>query len=214
MKRFYRRLAAAALLLLWLPAGALALTGQSFSTFQTYYREDISFINDVEGRHQLPIELETLDLNDNGRTQYQSYSDALNVTIAVDAAGIIERCEIRLLFPKGAAEGNSLYLDYIAANYQSIAFIMSMNTASTPDSRFLLAKEIRSALEDNFGAYERQLGSYTISCVSVVGEGAVFTFTNNGLAPAATEEPAGADAPADEQNTPTEINEDEAANYG
>ncbi|HPJ01422.1 MAG TPA: hypothetical protein PKU80_01090 [Candidatus Limiplasma sp.] len=184
MPKVIRRLFAFALLLLWLPAGALALTGQTFSTFQTYYRENVSFINDNEGRHMLPIELSMADLNDNGRKQYSVYSVALNVTVTVDGEGIIETCEIRLIYPEGAQQGNSLYLDYVTAQYHSLAFIMAMHVSPTPDSRYFLADEIRNELRNNFGAYERQLGSYTISCVSVAGEGAVFTFTNNSLTPA------------------------------
>ena len=149
----------------------------------TYYKENVSFINENTGRHMLPIELEVTDLGDAGRKQYSVYSDALNVTVAADSAGIIETCEIRLLYPEGAQQGNSLYLDYTAANYHSIAFIMAMHVSPAPESRFYLAEELRHELQVNFGAYQRQLGAYTISCISVAGEGVVFTFSNNGLVP-------------------------------
>jgi len=203
MKRVYGRLIAWALLLCWLPAGALALTGQSVSTLQTYYKEDITYLNDLTGRHLLPKDLTELNLNDNGRTQYSYYDSVLQVTIAADATGIIESCEIRLLYPEGAAEGNSLYLDYATASYHSLAFIMAMHVSSEVSSRFLLVQEIASAMEENNGTYDRQLGSYSVSCIKVVGEGAVFTFTNNGLKTTQTEETA---EPADggEQDVPVE----------
>ncbi|MBN1777348.1 MAG: hypothetical protein JW811_04425 [Clostridiales bacterium] len=203
MKRNFRRGAALLLLLLWLPAGALALTGQSMSTFLAYYKENISYINKQQNRHLLPIEPEILDLG-NSRKQYSSYSDTLHVTIKADAAGIIESCEIRLLYPEGAQAGNSLYLDYDKASFHCVAFIMAMHVSTDPESRAYLAGEIKNNLIKNYGVYERQLGSYTINCISVNGEGAVFTFTNDGLSTA---------NPADGQ--PAEpIEEDEEANYG
>jgi hypothetical protein len=208
MKRICRRALAALWLLLWLPAGAFALTGQSVATFQTYYMENVTFINENTGRHMLPIELNALDLRDNGRMQYSSYSDALHVTIKADAAGIIESCEIRLLIPEGTTYGNSLHRDFITAGYHSYALIMAMHVSAEPANRYLLVQEISKALEDNFGLYTRQLGAYTITCTRVIGEGAVFTFSNNGLAPAVTDEP------ADGQEPPADIDEDEAASYG
>ncbi|MFH1513125.1 MAG: hypothetical protein ABIG45_07195 [Bacillota bacterium] len=211
MKRTFTRCLAALLLLIWLPAGALALTGQTIPTFLEYYKEDISFLNETEERHMLPRDLNVLALGESGRKQYSYYDDTLHVTIAADPAGIIETCEIRLLFPKGAAEGNSLYMDFVASSYHSIAFIMAMHVSTEASSRFLLAEEIKNALEENHGAYDRQLGSYAISCVKVIGEGAVFTFTNNGLAPAETGEPAETDGG---EEIPPEVEEDEAANYG
>jgi hypothetical protein len=211
MKSFYRRFLAALLVIFWLPAGALALTGQNMPTFETYYKDNISYINSNTGRHMLPLTLETLDLSDNGRMQYSTYSDALHVTITADAAGIVETCDIRLLVLEGMVLGNSLYQDFTTAGYHSYAFIMAMHVSAEPSSRYLLVQEISTALKDNFGFYERQLGAYTITCTRVIGEGAVFTFTNNGLAPAQTGEPADE---ADEQDVPTVIDEDEGANIG
>ncbi len=211
MSTLRRRFLPILLLVVWLPAGALALTGQTYSTFETYYKEDVSFINANTGRHMLPRDLSRMDLSDSGRVQYTYYDEALNVTIAVDAAGIIETCEIRLLIPEGMVYGNSLYLDFVNAGYHSYAFIMAMHMSSEVSGRYLLVQEISRALEDNSGFYERQLGSYTVTCTRVIGEGAVFTFTNNGLAPAATDAPSGEPTP---EEAPAEITEDEAANYG
>ena len=206
MKHMLRRWLIVVILLLWLPASALALTRQTITTFLTYYKEDVSFINENTGRHLLPAELEILDLNDNGRKQYSTVTDALHVTVTVNAEGIIESCEIRLLIPEGTIYGNSLHRDFITAGYHSYAFIMAMHVSAEPESRYLLVQEISTALEDNFGAYERKLGAYTITCTRVAGEGAVFSFVNNGLAPAESE-------PSDGE--PIEpIEEDEAANYG
>lgn len=212
MKFVRKRLLPLLILCTLLPAYALALTGQSISTFETYYQEDITYLNDITGRHLLAKDLLTLNLNDNGRTQYYYYDDTLQVTLAADASGIIESCEIRLLWPENAEEGNSLYLGYVTSSYHSIAFIMAMHVSSDVDSRYLLAEEIRSKLADNYGAYERQLGSYSISCVSVVGEGAVFTFTNNGLSTVVdtTDET----TTTDEQTVPDVVDDDEEANYG
>jgi len=208
MKKLRIPFLAALLLFLWLPAAALAMTGQSIANYQTYYQEDITYINGSAGRHMLPKDLDILDLDESGRRQYSYSDDTLHVTITADPMGIIETCEIRLLYPEGAAEGNSLYMDYVASNYQSIAFLMAMHVSAEASSRFLLADEIRAALQDNHGVYNRQLGSYAISCVSVIGEGAVFTFTNNGLTPAETETPAGG------EETPAVTEEDEGANVG
>lgn len=202
MKRSMKRLVAVIVMLLWLPAGALALTGQTISTFLTYYKEDVSFINENTGRHLLPADLDIIDLNDNGRQQYTTSSDALYVTVTVNAAGIIESCDIRLLIPEGMVYGNSLHRDFITAGYHSYAFIMAMHVSAEPASRYLLVEEISTALEDNFGAYERKLGAYTITCTRVAGEGAVFLFTNSGLV--TTE-----DIPVEEQETPPPLDDSE-----
>ncbi len=203
-----RRILAAALALLLLPATALALTGQSISAYQTYYKENVTYLNDIAGRHMLPKDLSVLELDEGGRTQYAYTDSILQVTLTADEAGIIETCEIRLLYPEGAVEGNSLYMDYVAASYQSIAFLMAMHVSAEASGRFLLADEIKTEMAKNNGAYDRQLGSYSISCVKVVGQGAVFTFTNNGLAPAQTQ------APADGEEPPAVTEGDEGANVG
>ncbi|MBE0601446.1 MAG: hypothetical protein IH607_06625 [Firmicutes bacterium] len=202
MRRGIRRGLAFLFLLLWLPAGALALTGQNISTFLTYYKEDVTYINENQDRHMLPIEFETTDLKDGGRIQYSVRSDALNVTITADGDGIIESCEIRLLYPEGAQPGNSLYLDYATAQFHSLALIMAMHVSTDPASRIYLAVEIRDNLIANQGVYDRQLGSYTINCIRVVGEGAVYMFTNDGLSPAVEE-------PADGGPTPEPLDDSE-----
>ena len=183
MPRKIRRLFAFAFLLLWLPAGALALTGQSISTFITYYKENIEYINDQQDRHLLPLELDIAN-QDNGGKQYSSNSDLLMVTVNTDASDVITSCELRLTYPKGAQPGNSLALDYDRANFHFVALTMAMHVAKDAISRAYLVAEILDNLTINHGIYERQYGSYTISCVSVAGEGAVFTFTNNSLTPA------------------------------
>ena len=47
--RKLRTLFLVALLLAWLPTAALALTGQTISTFETYYQDDLAFINENDG---------------------------------------------------------------------------------------------------------------------------------------------------------------------
>ncbi len=200
MPRTVRRIVALLLLVCLLPAGALALSGQTMATFTSYYRDNVAFINSVTERHMLPIELEESSYGTDGHMQYAIQSDALHVTVITDGSGIIESCEIRLLFPQGAVEGNSLYLDYVSAQYHSIAFIMSMHVSPDPESRLLLAEEIKNGMLDNFGAYERQLGAYTIQCIGVPGEGAVYTFTNTSLVPAQ-------DEPSDGDPTPEPLDD-------
>ena len=203
------------LLLILLPTGALALTGQSISVFETYYKDDIVYINENTGRHLLPKDLAQLDLKDHRRTQYYYYDDALHVTLATDENGIIESCEIRLMIPEGTVYGNSLYRDFETAGYHSYALIMAMHVSSEPSSRYLLVQEISAALEDNFGFYERQLGSYTINCTRVVGEGAVFTFSNNGVKSPSSGESTN-ETPDTQVEPPAviDIEDDEGANLG
>ena len=43
------------LVLLLAPAGALALTGQNYKTFETYYSANVDFINQNDNRHLLPM---------------------------------------------------------------------------------------------------------------------------------------------------------------
>ncbi len=220
MSAAIRRILAAVLLLILIPVSAPALTGQNISIFETYYKEDVTYINNTIGRHLLPKDLIELDLDDTGHMQYFYYDNELQVTVVADEEGIIESCEIRLLYPEGAVQGNSLYMDFVTASYHSLAYIMAMHISAEVSSRFLLADEIAKELEKNLGAYKRQLGAYSISCVKVVGEGAVFTFTNNGLAAQTTAEPTGetldeTTTPEGQQEAPPEINEeDQGANLG
>jgi len=206
MKRVFRRGAVFLLLLLWLPAGALALTGQTISTFLTYYKENVSQINEIYQLHMLSKDLsEQTDAT--GRAQYSYSDDILQVTVSVNTEGIIESCEIRLMYPENAVKGNSLYQDFLMSSYQGLAFIMSMHVSSDPVSRYYLGYEITVALNENHGLYERQLGAYSITCIGVVSEGAVFTFTNNGLTTT--------DTTTDDAQTPAPIEEeDEDARYG
>ena len=205
MPRMFRRFFAALCIALLLPAAALALTGQNISTYLAYYKDDVAFLNENTGRHLLPVTLEELPL-DNGRTQYSSYSETLHVTIRTDAEGTIETCEIRLLIPEGMEYGNSLHRDFITAGYHSYAFIMAMHASAEPSSRYLLVQEISAALEDNFGYYERQLASYTVTCTRVIGEGAVFIFSNNGIF--------NPDIPGGQETPEPIVDDDEASNYG
>lgn len=173
-----------AVLALWLmlPACAFALTGQSYTAFETLYKANVSFINENVGRHLLPMVLSqrASDQKD-GRVVYELFGDVLTVTVTVDAQDIIEDCEVHLIKPAGMEYGNSVYNDFAISGYHSYAFLMAMSSDAEPADRYALVTDIEKGLTDNNGTYVRQLGAYTVTCTLDLNQGGVFHFQNNGV---------------------------------
>ena len=199
-----KRMLTALLLLLLTPAFALALTGQSYTTFDAYYRENITFINDNDNRHLLPMVLSQSASGDrDGRTLYELIGDVLSVTVTADSAGVVEECEIRLTAPQGLAYGTTLYNDFAISGYHSYAFLMAMDVNEDPATRYALVTDVVEGMRAQEGSYTRQLGAYTLTC-SRENTTAVLAFRNNGVpvetpVPDVTETPApdGSAAPED-----------------
>ena len=183
-----RLLALLFVLTLALPAAALALTGQSYDVFSEYYKADVTFINDNDNRHLLPMVLSQRASTENdGRMYYDLIGDVLNVIVTTDSAGVIEECEIRLTAPAGMSYGSSVYNDFAISGYHSYAFLMAMDTNADPAKRYALVDDVVQGMKAQNGAYTRQLGAYTLTC-SRVDVTAVLNFVNNGV-PLATPTP-------------------------
>ena len=204
-----RALALAILLALLLPAAALALTGQSYATFDESYQANLRYFNDYEGRHLIPLIL-AIRQGDTGdsRVYYELSGDILTVTVAVDAEGIIEESEVRLAYPQDGGGNTNVMNDYYNLNYQCVAFQVAMDTHTDVQERLALAADIRQGLAAGQGAYTRQLGAYTLACTLVNGNMVVTNFHNNGAQvetpvpdPTATPAPGESTAPADAQPT-------------
>ena len=202
-----KRLTALLLLLalgLLLPVGALALTGQSYDTFETYYKANVEFINANAGRHLLPMVLSQRKSDTlTGGTEYDVLGDVLTVSVSVDADGVIVDCEIHLLKPSGMEYGNSVYNDFAISGYHSYAFLMAMNAAPQPADRYALVSDVESGLKAQNGIYERQIGAYTLSCNLNPDQGVTFNFHNNGVL-METPVPEGTPKPTDGAATPTD----------
>ncbi len=183
-------------LLFLLPASAFALTGQSFPTFETYYQADVTFINDNDNRHLLPMVLSQRSSGTNdGKTYYDLYGDVLTVTVVTDVTGVIETCDITLTAPASMEYGSSTYNDFAISGYHSYAFLMAMVSSAEPATRYELVTDVVQGMKDGEGAYTRQTGVYTLTCMRS-GSTATLSFVNNGLAeitptpdPDATPEP-------------------------
>ena len=206
-RRITPALALALALALFLPMSALALTGQAYQTFADYYKADVTFINDNDSRHLMPMLLSQRSSEQNdGRIYYDLVGDVLNVTVTVDSDGVIEECEIRLTAPSGMEYGGSVYNDFAISGYHSYAFLMAMDTNSEPSKRYELVTDVVKGMKDGNGDYTRQLGAYTLTCKRI-DQMAVLDFFNNGVvvdtptpAPSATLAPGetpGADSPTD-----------------
>ena len=205
-----KRALAAALLLLWLPAAALALTGQTYETFDAYYQETLHHFNDYEGRHLIPLILARKQSEKaDGRAYYTLAGDILTVSVTTDADGIIETCEVRLAFPKDNSGNTNVMNDYYNLNYQCVAFQIAMDPRTDVNERLRLAAEIRDGLAAGQGNYTRQLGAYTLTCTLVDGSMVVADYQNSGVqidtpTPAPANTPAPGESAAPDGDQPTE----------
>lgn len=189
---------------LLLPVGALALTGQSYDTFETYYKANVEFINTNAGRHLLPMVLSQRKSDTlTGGSEYDVLGDVLTVSVSVDTDGVIVDCEIHLLKPSGMEYGNSVYNDFTISGYHSYAFLMAMSASAQPADRYALVSDVESGLKAQNGTYERQIGAYTLSCSLNPDQGVVFTFHNNGVL-TETPQPETTPQPTDGAATPTD----------
>ena len=177
-----RLLAFALFCALLLPAAALALTGQSYTTFVTYYKDNVHFINENDNRHLLPMVLSQRSSGDNdGRIYYDLMGDVLTVSVITDQTGVIEQCEIRLTAPQGMTYGTSVYNDFAISGYHSYSFLMAMDVSAEPEKRYKLVSDVVEGMKNQDGAYTRQLGVYTLTCTRIDNM-AVLNFQNNGVA--------------------------------
>ena len=190
-------------LVLLLPACALALTGQSYQTFSDYYKANVTFINENDNRHLLPMVLSQRNSTENdGRVYYDLYGDVLTVTVSTDANGVIEECEIRLTAPSGMEYGSSVYNDFAISGYHSYALLMAMDTNTDPTDRYALVTDVVQGMKAGDGNYTRQLGVYTLLCTRQDNM-AILNFKNDGVVevtpvPETTATP----APGEETQTP------------
>jgi len=193
----------AAVMMLLLPACALALTGQNYETFSEYYKADVTFINENDNRHLLPMVLSQRSSTENdGRTYYDLYGDVLTVTVSTDATGVIEECEIRLTAPAGMEYGTSVYNDFAISGYHSYAFLMAMDTNTEPANRYELVTDVVQGMKDGSGTYTRQMGVYTLLCTRQDNM-AILNFQNNGVVEVTpTPEPTATPAPGEETQAP------------
>ncbi len=198
MRKFF---ALALLTALLLPACALALTGQPYDTFAAYYKEDVSFINENDNRHLLPMVLSQRNGGgDDTHAYYDLYGDVLTVSVTADISGIVESCEISLTAPDNMAYGDSTYNDFAISGYHSYAFLMAMATEADPASRYALVTDVVEGMRAGDGQYTKQIGAYTLTC-SRDGSTAVLSFVNNALqtdAPAADPEATTSPSPTDD----------------
>ncbi|MDD3213337.1 MAG: hypothetical protein PHY64_06675 [Eubacteriales bacterium] len=169
------------ILVLLLPACALALNGQSYDTFAAYYQEDVTFINDNDSRHLLPLVLSQRSGGaGDSHTYYDLYGDVLTVNLAVDITGVIETCDIQLTAPPSMAYGDTAYNDFAISGYHSYAFLMAMDADRDPAARYALVTDVVRGMRENNGGYIRTVGDYTLTCTRN-GNTAILNFSNDGL---------------------------------
>ncbi len=180
-----RILALLCIVLLLAPAGALALTGQNYKTFQTYYTANVDFINKNDNRHLLPMLLSQRNSGkDDGRTYYDLLGDVLSVSVVTDAQGVIESCSITLTAPANMEYGSAVYNDFAISGYHSYAFLMAMDTHTDPAQRYQLVSDVVEGLKSGGGFYSRQLDAYTLTCTR--GDGKATLDFENGATPSAS----------------------------
>lgn len=165
-------------------AYADALTGQQISTFETYYAQNITFINENDNHLLLPqiISKRKSDKRD-GKYFYEITGDVLSLTIRTDTSGqTIEYCEITLTAPEGMEPGSAVYNDFTNAGYHSYAMLMAMHTSPDVLTRYGLVDAVVKGMAAGEGFFESQMGVYNLRCVRQEGV-ATLLFENKGLAP-------------------------------
>lgn len=147
-------------------ARASSPTGQSYELFSKYYKEGITFINQNDGRHLIPLALAKGSPGDgNPRITYFLIGDTLNALLTMDAAGqVIESCIITLTAPAGMEYGNAIYHDFAISGYQSYALLMAMHADPDPARRYKLVTDVEAGMAASSGSYQRQVGVYTLTC--------------------------------------------------
>lgn len=190
-------------------AGAATLNGRGFEDFEASYAENLDFINQNTGRHLLPLVLARGDANeDGGHRMYELLGDVLSVVIRLDQNNeVIEICEITLAAPAGMTYGSSEYNDFVTSGYHSYALLMAMHTASDPLERYDLVTAVNEGLLAGDGQYVTQVGVYSLICTRT-SEKAIIAFQNT-----LTAEPAGTDAPAQDEGTDGSVTEQDDGVY-
>ena len=173
---------ACALCLCLTPLSALALTGQSFDTFEQYYGENITFINENDNRHLMAMVIakSTSETQEN-HYEYKLTGDVLNLTVVTDSSGVIESCLITVTAPSGMEYGNAIYNDFAISGYHSYALLMAMDASADPQTRYTLVSNVVEGMRTNNGDYTQQVGVYTLTCERV-NNVAILEFRNNGVA--------------------------------
>ena len=196
-------------LLLPLSAAGDVVSGQSYQTFETYYKDDLIFINENANRHLLPLVIASSasEVGD-GRKFYQILGDVLSMTIRTDPSGeIIERCEITLTAPAGMELGNAVYNDFAISGYHSYALLMAMDVSASAYDRYAMVGMVEDGLKQGGGTFAAQVGVYGLRCqnqngaVTIVFDNALSTpVTIIDVSPSdqATPTPGPLDAPEDE----------------
>ncbi len=198
MKRW---LAALAALALSLPTCALAITGQSYATFQEYYKANVTFINKNDNRHLMPMVLsQSKDGQDGSSTQYDLYGDVLSVNVVTDTQGIIKACDIKLTAQANMVYGDSVYNDFAISGYHSFAFLMAMDAHTDPTERYKLVTDVVAGIKNNNGTYTRQLDAYALTCTRSSSD-VLLSFVNNEVQAPASTSPDGTSSP-DATNAP------------
>lgn len=162
------------------PAQGTSISGQSYDAFAKYYKEDVSFINDNDRRHLLPLILakRTNETGDGG-IYYELLGDTLNVVLTTEPTGeVIESCVITLTAPQGMEYGSAVYQDFAISGYHSFALLMAMHADPEPARRYELVTDVVNGMAEGNGAYTRQVGVYTLSCTRKDNV-AVLEFHNN-----------------------------------
>lgn len=143
--------------------------GQSYDRFQTLYSDNVNFISLNTGRHLLPLSFSG-EFDSEGERIYALTSGALYARIKLDdLASQIASCLITLTAPAGMTYGDSKHNDFVISGYQSYALLMAMSGKASAAERYALVEEVNNGLAAGNGAYETQVGDYTLTCTSQNG---------------------------------------------
>ncbi len=204
MQIFKKMLCLACVLGLTIPAATArgVVAGQSYATFYKYYQEDVSFINDNDNRHLLPLVItrQVSQLED-GRIFYDLLGDILTANIVTRTEDeIIESCVITLTAPDNMEYGGAVYKDFAISGYHSYALLMAMHVDPSAVSRYELVTDVVAGMAAGNGSYTRQVGVYSLTCTRTANT-AVLDFRNSRMQEAAPPE----------EDTPGEAGTGEAA---
>lgn len=166
LKKLYVLFTFCLMLTFALPACADTVIGQSYHTFESYYADNLIFINENDNHLLIPKEItKRKSTKKDGKYYYEFSGDILSLSICTGSEGdTIETCDIVLTAPDGMEYGTAAYNEFSNMGFQSYALLMAMHTSSDVYQRYQLVVAVVQGMAAGDGYFACQTGAYHLTC--------------------------------------------------